>query len=141
MVTLVWPRGYVIHVGDSRGYHLRGGRLRQFTQDQTMGDLLVEEGVMTEEQARESGMHNVLSSALGAEYIPSIGLIDFRFNDVLLLCTDGLTKHVTDDEIASMLERCETAESTCRELINAALEAGGTDNVTVVVCKMLAPAE
>jgi protein phosphatase len=141
MVTLVWPRGYVIHVGDSRGYHLRGGRLRQFTQDQTMGDLLVEEGVMTEEQARESGMHNVLSSALGADYIPSIGLLDFRFNDVLLLCTDGLTKHVSDEEIAEILERSESAESTCRNLVDAALQDGGTDNVTVVVCRMVGPAE
>ena len=141
MVTLVWPRGYVIHVGDSRGYHLRGGRLRQFTQDQTMGELLVEEGVMTEEQARDSGMHNVLSSALGADYIPSIGLIDFRFNDALLLCTDGLTKHVSDEEITAILERGEAAESTCRELVDAALEAGGTDNITVVVCRMVPPAE
>ena len=141
VVTLVWPRGYVIHVGDSRGYHLRGGRLRQFTQDQTMGELLVAEGVMTEEQARDSGMHNVLSSALGADYIPSIGLIDFRFNDALLLCTDGLTKHVSDEEITAILERGETAESTCRELVDAALEAGGTDNITVVVCRMVPPAE
>ncbi len=141
MVTLVWPRGYVIHVGDSRGYHLRGGRLRQFTQDQTMGELLIEEGVMTEEQVRESGMHNVLSSALGADYIPSIGLLDFRFNDVLLLCTDGLTKHVSDEEITAILGREDSAESACRTLVDAALDAGGTDNVTVVVCRMVAPKE
>jgi protein phosphatase len=140
MVTLVWPRGYVIHVGDSRGYHWRAGRLRQFTQDQTMSELLVDEGVMTEEQARDSGMENVLSSALGADYIPSIGLIDFRVDDVLLLCTDGLTKHVSDEEIAAILQRETTAESTCRALVDAALEGGGSDNVTVVVCRMVPPA-
>ena len=111
------------------------------SQIQTMGDLLVEEGVMTEEQARESGMHNVLSSALGADYIPAIGLLDFRFSDVLLLCTDGLTKHVTDEEIVAILERGEAAEPTCRALVDAALEDGGTDNVTVVVCRMVPPAE
>ncbi len=137
MVALVWPRGYVIHVGDSRGYRLRGGRLRQFTQDQTMGEILVDEGVMTEAQARDSGMQNVLSSALGADYVPSIGLIDFQFGDVLLLCTDGLTKHVSNEEITAILQCGTSAESMCRALVDAALEGGGSDNVTVVVCRMV----
>jgi serine/threonine protein phosphatase PrpC len=137
MVTLVWPRGYIVHVGDSRGYHLRRGRLRQFTSDQTMGALLVDEGVMTEQQARDSGMQNVLSSAVGADFSPSVGLLDFTPGDVLLICTDGLTKHVPDERIAEILGASGSSESACRQLVDAALDGGGSDNVTVVACRMV----
>jgi protein phosphatase len=139
MVTLVWPRAYVIHVGDSRGYYLRQGRLRQFTRDQTMGELLVDEGVVTEEQARSSRLDNVLASAVGGDLHPSIGLVDLQYDDSLLLCTDGLTKHVSDDQITEALQQGESAEQICRQLVTAALEDGGTDNVTVVVGRMNPP--
>jgi PPM family protein phosphatase len=134
MVTLVWPRAYVVHVGDSRGYYLRHGKLRQFTRDQTMGDFLVDIGAVTEQHAEKAGLFNVLSSAVGGDLVPSVGVVDLADGDALLLCTDGLTKHVSDDRIASMLTSG-SAESVAKTLVDAALEEGGTDNVTVVVAK------
>jgi protein phosphatase len=132
MVTLVWPRAYVIHVGDSRGYFLRNGRLKQFTRDQTMGDYLVDIGAVTEQHAQKAGLYNVLASAVGGDLVPTVGVVDLEENDVLLLCTDGLTKHVSDDRIAELLSK-EAPESAAQELVDDALAAGGTDNVTVVV--------
>ena len=134
MVTLLWPRAYVVHVGDSRGYYLRHGRLRQFTRDQTMGDYLVDIGAVTEQHAEKAGLYNVLSSAVGGDLVPSVGVVDLTDGDALLLCTDGLTKHVPDDQIASILARG-PAQAVATALVDAALEGGGTDNVTVLVAK------
>ena len=134
MVTLVWPRAYVIHVGDSRGYCLRRGSLKQVTRDQTMGDYLVDIGAVTEQHAEKAGLYNVLSSAVGGDFVPSVGVVDLSDGDALLLCTDGLTKHVSDERIAEILGS-HTAEAAVRSLIDAALDDGGTDNVTVVVAK------
>jgi protein phosphatase len=136
MVTLVWPRAYVVHVGDSRGYLLRRGRLRQFTTDQTMGDLFVDIGKASEEQARKLGLFNILSSAVGSDMSPTVGVVDLEPDDVLLLCTDGLTKHVPDARIAELLASADDAASACRALVDAALEQGGSDNVTAVVARV-----
>ena len=135
MATLIWPRAYVVHVGDSRAYHLRRGRLRQITRDQTMGELMIDQGIMTEEQVSRSSLSNTLSSAIGAEMKPSVGLIDLQPGDTLLLCTDGLTKHVQDDRIAELLQAGDSAQTACQGLVDAALEGGGRDNITVVVGK------
>ncbi len=136
MVALVWPRAYIIHVGDSRAYHLRGERFRQLTRDQTMAELMVDEGIMTEEQAAGSRLEHVLSSAVGASTIkPSIGLIDLAAGDTLVLCSDGLTKHVPDERIAELAGQGTSADTICRQLVDAALEDGGSDNVTVVAVK------
>ena len=134
MVTLLWPRAYVVHVGDSRGYYLRNGRLKQFTRDQTMGDYLVDIGAVTEQHAQKAGLYNVLSSAVGGDLVPSVGIVDLADGDVLLLCTDGLTKHVPDERIVQLLASG-SAESIAQSLIDAALEGGGSDNVTVIVAK------
>jgi serine/threonine protein phosphatase PrpC len=133
MIALLWPRAYIVHVGDSRAYYLRGGRLRQLTRDQTAYEELVDQGVMTEEQARRAGLKSVLTSALGAQIKPSIGLIDLQAGDVLLLCTDGLTKHVPDDDIGTILAAEGSAELACRRLVALTLDRGAGDNVTVVV--------
>ena len=134
MVTLLWPRAYVVHVGDSRGYYMRKGKLKQFTRDQTMGDYMVDIGAVTEQHARKAGLYNVLSSAVGADLVPNVGVVDLADGDVLLLCTDGLTKHVPDERIAELLA-AGSAESVAQSLIDAALDGGGSDNVTVVVAK------
>jgi len=134
MVTLVWPRAYVVHVGDSRGYYLRNGVLKQFTRDQTMGDFLVDIGAVTVHHAEKAGLYNVLSSAVGGELAPNVGVVDLAQGDVLLLCTDGLTKHVPDERIAQLLTSG-AAESVAQSLIDAALEGGGSDNVTVIVAR------
>ena len=134
MVTLMWPRAYVVHVGDSRGYYLRRGTLKQFTRDQTMGDYLVDIGAVTEQHAQKAGLYNVLSSAVGGDLVPSVGVVDLAEGDTLLLCTDGLTKHVPDERIAELLGQG-TAEQAAQALIDAALDGGGTDNVTAVVAR------
>jgi len=135
MVTLIWPRAYVVHVGDSRGYFMRRGRLKQFTRDQTMGDYLVDIGAVTEQHAQKAGLYNVLASAVGGDLVPTVGVVDLSEGDALLLCTDGLTKHVTDERIVEILSSSPTADSAVQSLVDAALEGGGSDNVTVVVAK------
>ena len=133
MVFIAWPRAYVVHVGDSRCYRLRDGRLELLTTDQTIAQAMVEAGVMTQADADRTEWKHVLSSALGGqEATPATFMTDCRWNDVMLLCTDGLTKHVTDEEIATALQREQTSEATCNGLVELALERGGTDNVTVV---------
>ena len=137
MATLVWPRAYIVHAGDSRAFYLRKGLLRQLTRDQTTGEYMVDAGAWTEEQARVAPMAGALVSALGAdELTPVVGLVDLRPGDVLLLCTDGLTRHLSDQRIAAILESASDAQSACRALVDAALAEGGSDNVTVVVARM-----
>ncbi len=142
MVALIWPRAYVVHVGDSRAYYLRAGRLRQLTRDQTAFEELVDRGVLSDSQAQDPAAgnrwKNVLTSAIGTDFEPSVGLIDLQADDVLLLCTDGLTKHVPDGEIAGILGAGGSAEESCRRLVDLTLERGASDNVTVIVGRMVA---
>lgn len=138
MALLVWPRAYIVHVGDSRAYYLRKSRLKQLTRNQTTGEYMVDVGAWTEEQARAAPIGGSLASALGAsEMTPSIGLVDLQPGDSLLLCTDGLTRHVSDERITELLGRPTDAETTCRELVDEALAGGGHDNVTVVLARMV----
>jgi serine/threonine protein phosphatase PrpC len=133
--VVVWPWLYVLQVGDSRCYFFEGGVLRQVTRDQTLAQDLVERGVLSRERASASPLNHVLSSAIGApEAAPEITRVDVRARgSVILVCSDGLTKHVTDAEIAERLRTMESAEQVCRSLLALALERGGTDNVTLVV--------
>lgn len=136
MITLIWPRAYLVHAGDSRAYWLQRGRLRQLTQDQTMGEFMVDVGAWTDEMAARAKTAGTLVSAVGAsELTPTLGLADLEPGDSLLLCTDGLTKHVSDERIAAVLGGDGTAEAACRALVQDALDAGGTDNVTAIVAR------
>lgn len=137
MAMVVGRRAYLIHVGDSRAYYLRRGRLRQLTQDQTIGEYMVDVGAWTPEQAaRASAAHSLTSVVGGSEMNPSVGLIDLEPADVLLLCTDGLTRHVSDDDIRDILLSEPNAEAMTRRLVAAALAGGGGDNVSVVVARL-----
>ena len=136
---VVWPWMYIVQVGDSRCYLYQRGALRQLTRDQTYAEALVEEGVFTPEDAKVSPLSNVLSSAIGAsEALPVVSRVDVRERGcVIFVCTDGLTKHVTDAEIADALGRMESAEQVSRDLMQLALDRGGTDNITLVVGRAL----
>jgi protein phosphatase len=137
MVMFRWPRAYLVHVGDSRCYRLREGRLEQLSKDQTMAQALVDAGVMQPDAADASRWKHVLSSALGAaDAVPTTSVYDHRWDDVMLLCTDGLTKHVSDDEIRQVLATRQSSEEICRRLVNLTLERGASDNVTVVVGRL-----
>ncbi len=140
IATLIWPRVYYVHVGDSRAYYLRKGRLKQITQDQTMGEMMIDQGVMTEEQVSRSSISNMLASAVGGDLKPAVGLIDLQWGDTLLLCSDGLTRHVSDNEITKILKGADSARAACDQLLNAALDGGGRDNITVVVGRAVASA-
>jgi protein phosphatase len=136
MAMLIWPRAYIVHVGDSRAFYLRKGRLRQLTRDQTTGEYLVDAGAWTEEQARSAPLASALASALGSEELtPVIGLVDLQPGDTLMLCTDGLTRHVPDERIVELLSGAASAEAACRALVDAALAEGGTDNITTVIAR------
>ena len=132
---VVWPWLYVLQVGDSRCYLYQDGVLRQVTRDQTVAQNLVDEGVLKKEQLKSSPLNHVLASAIGAsEAMPEVSRVDVRQRgSVILVCTDGLTKHVPDDEIARRLDAMESSEQVCHELLDLALERGGSDNITLVV--------
>jgi protein phosphatase len=132
---VVWPWLYVLQVGDSRCYCYQDGVLRQVTRDQTVAQNLVDEGVLKQEQVKASPLNHVLASAIGAsEAMPEVSRVDVRQRgSVILVCTDGLTKHVSDPEIAERLGRMTSAEQACTELLQLALERGGSDNITLVI--------
>ncbi len=136
---VVWPWLYVLQVGDSRCYFYQNGTLRQVTRDQTVAQELVDRGLLTPERAHTSPLNHVLSSAIGAsEALPVVTRVDVeQRGSVILVCSDGLTKHVTDDEIAQHLAAMTSAEQVCQTLLALALERGGSDNVTMVVGRAL----
>ena len=134
MVFALWPRAYLVHLGDSTCYRLRDGQLQRMTRDQTVAEDLVRAGALRPSEARQSPLSNVLASAVGGpEATPQTLASDTRRDDILLLCTDGLTKHVTDDEIEARLRSVQSSEQVCRDLVRLTNERGGTDNVTVLV--------
>ena len=137
---LAWPRAYVVHAGDSRCYLFRAGSLLQVTRDQTVAQKFVDEKVLTAEQADKSKWRNVLWSSVGggtAELYAEVYKLVLEAGDLLLLCSDGLNKHVSDEQIASVLTERESTEGACRHLVRMANQAGGSDNVTVVIAAAL----
>jgi protein phosphatase len=140
MFAAFWPYAFVLHVGDSRAYRLRDGVLERLTTDQTVAQMMVDAGAMSADAAERSHLKHVLWSAVGsAELVPEVVVTDLTRRGVVLLCTDGLTKHVTDAEIASYMSRRASTQSTCKALIDLALSRGGTDNVTVVMARTRQP--
>ena len=139
VAIVVWPWLYVVQVGDSRCYTWRDGVLQQVTRDQTIAQELIDRGALSAERAQNSPLHHVLSSAIGAEEaLPVISRVDIgQRGMVTLVCSDGLTKHVSDEEIGAAIARMTSAEQLCRELVDLVLERGGSDNVTIVVGRAL----
>lgn len=138
MLIAVWPTLYLLQVGDSRCYRFRKGELLQLTRDQTMAQDLVDSGVLKPEQAAKSPYAHVLSSSLGGStWAPEVSTADLRPGDVILLCTDGLTKHLSEEQIRDRLAAMQSSEQVARTLLQDALDAGGKDNVTVLVLRAL----
>jgi protein phosphatase len=130
------PRAEVSHVGDSRAYLLRNGDLKPLTEDHSLVAELVRSGDLTRAQAAEHPKKNLITRALGAEEDVEADnmVLPVQAGDRLLLCSDGLSDMVTENRIGAILkEHPEDPETPARKLISAALDAGGTDNVTVVV--------
>jgi protein phosphatase len=130
----VWPYAYVLQVGDSRYYIYRDGVLTQVTRDQTYAEDLVDAGALSRDQAKDSPLKNVLSSAIGGhETFPVVTRLTSHWKNVHLMCSDGLTKHVTDEQIKARLEAMTSAKETAELLLQDALDGGGTDNITIIV--------
>ena len=122
------------HVGDSRLYLLRDGALQQVTRDHSLVEDLVQNGSITEEQARSHPRRNVLTRAVGvdAEVEVDKGVLPLRGGDHLLLCTDGLTNMLTDERICEILQDASIGDKA-DALVNEAIKAGGLDNITAIV--------
>jgi protein phosphatase len=136
---VVWPWLYVVQLGDSRAYYYFDDKLTQLTRDQTVAQELVDQGVMPRERLAASPYRHVLSRAVGGESeeaVPEVTRVRIdRFGSVLLFCSDGLTKHVTDDEIGKTIAAIPRSEDICKTLLDLALDRGGSDNITIVVAR------
>jgi protein phosphatase len=113
--------------------------VQALTRDQTFGEYMVSAGAWTEEQATKSRTAETLASAIGgSELTPTVGLVDLEPGDSLLLCTDGLTKHVSDERIAEVLALSVDARTMAETLLADALAGGGSDNVSIIVARGVA---
>jgi len=134
VLMFVWPWYYLLQVGDSRYYLYRDGRLTQISRDQTLAQDLVDQGVFSRAVGARSQFANVLSSSIGGEQtMPVVTRLRNSWHDVHLGCSDGLTKHVPDERIAERLAAMTSAKQVCEQLLQDALDGGGTDNITIVV--------
>ncbi len=130
----VWPRAYLLQVGDSRCYVLKEGELIQLSRDQTMAQELVEQGVLTRTDAAHTRWAHVLSSAIGGpQAAPAVKRLEQEWGLVGLLCSDGLTRHVSDDRIRERLMTLTSARQACEALLQDALDGGGKDNITIII--------
>jgi protein phosphatase len=134
---VVYPWAYVVQVGDSRCYIFNKGQLKQITRDQTIAQSLIDQGLMPAERLDRSPFKHVLASAIGAdEASPVVTRFDMTERGALILmCSDGLTKHVNDAEIASYSRDMKSSEQLAKDLLDLALERGGTDNITIIAAR------
>ncbi|HVS01668.1 MAG TPA: Stp1/IreP family PP2C-type Ser/Thr phosphatase [Thermoanaerobaculia bacterium] len=128
----------VAHVGDSRAYRYRDGRLELLTQDHTWVNEQVVAGYLSAEQARAHPLKNVVTRALGgeSEVVVDVKEVEVQGGDLYVLCSDGLTTMLSDDEIAQRLEEDGSPDETCRNLVRDANAKGGLDNITVVLVQV-----
>jgi protein phosphatase len=137
LLIAVWPWSYLLQVGDSRYYEYRGGKLVQISHDQTMAQELIDTGSFAK-AIKNTPLANILSSSIGGpQSAPVVKRIPNTWDTVHLLCSDGLTKHVSDERIAERLKTMESARQACEALLQDALDAGGTDNITITIARKI----
>jgi serine/threonine protein phosphatase PrpC len=137
-----WPHAYLLQVGDSRCYIYQDDRLTQISRDQTIAQELIDSGVLSRTKAEGSRWANVLSSAIGGEEAaPVVTRVVRDWGTIVLLCSDGLTKHVPDERIAERLARITSSRQVAEQLLQDALDGGGTDNITIVVGRTIPSGE
>jgi serine/threonine protein phosphatase PrpC len=144
MAYVTWPWVYVMHVGNGRCYLQCDTALERITTDHTLAQQLVDSGVLPAHEGATSRLSTVLWNALGGgldDPRPEVYKARLQAGDTLLLCTDGLPKHVPDPDIQALLQAREPARETCRQLVEAANRAGGTDHITVIVARLRHPAQ
>ena len=136
-VLLDDERACIAHVGDSRAYRLRNRELESLTQDHSFIAEQVRQGMMSAEEANHSNLQNVLMRAVGADAEVEVEVNEelFAEDDTLLLCSDGLTKELSDAQIANVLAKNDDAQVAADQLVQLANDAGGSDNITVIVLR------
>src|SRR5690349_14318820 len=135
---------YIAHLGDSRAYRFHGGTLTQLTRDHTLVAVLLERGLINDATARAYPDRHVLAKGLGMglEMLPEVTSTPLADDDLLVLCSDGLTKMLEDGDIAAILAKAQQdPRRACHDLVEEALDRGGEDNVTVIVCAYTTPAK
>ena len=129
---------FVVHVGDSRAYLLRGGKLRRITRDHTLAQSYADQGLIPQAEVETHELGHVLTRAMGAGDAQPEGEIhhlDLQHDDRLLLCSDGLTRCVGEGELTALLATFTDSQEACRALVDRALQMGGTDNITAIVAR------
>jgi len=139
-VVALWADGEqmsLAHVGDSRAYRVRAGRIEQLTEDHSFVAEQVRRGIISKEEAERSKLQNVLLRALGpdAEVEVAVSEHDTEEGDALLLCSDGLTRELSDAQIAAIISESEEAQECVDRLVQLANQAGGGDNITAIVLR------
>jgi serine/threonine protein phosphatase PrpC len=129
---------HIASVGDSRVYLIRDGEIRQLTKDQSYVEVLIGAGVITREQAQASPYRNVILQAMGQRDTVMVALLrlTLRLGDVLLLCSDGLSNKVADDEMRRVVGESASHEQACVRLVELANARGGEDNITLVIAEV-----
>ena len=148
-LTAVYVRGhdaYIAEVGDSRAYLVRAGAITQLTHDQSMVQFLLDKGVIGPAEAAESPFRSVILQSMGHHQVVKVALarLELRNRDCFVLCSDGLTRAVTDEEIRDAILSAPRLDTACEGLVRLANERGGQDNITVIVAGVggdLAPCE
>jgi len=127
------------HVGDSRIYLVRAGEIKQLTADHSLVMEQVRRGMMTLQEARTSSMQNIIMRALGTEptVVPDLEDMGMQTGDVLVLCSDGLTRHIPDESICDVVAHTRDLKYACDQLVDGARDAGGEDNITCVLLRFL----
>lgn len=128
----------VAHVGDSRAYRLRGGELELVTDDHTWVNEQVKAGYLSQDQARTHPLKSVVTRAVGGDHEVEVDVreLELEAGDLFLLCSDGLTTMLRDEEIREHLTASDSLEECCQQLIAAANGHGGVDNITVVLLEV-----
>ncbi len=126
---------YFAHVGDSRGYTLENGTLKQITTDHTLVEELYQSGTISQEEIKTHPQKNIITNAIGTEIIckSDIEILPLSPVDKVLLCSDGLSNYLTNDEIEDVMKQNEIPQKICEILVEMANNRGGDDNITVVV--------
>lgn len=138
ILLLHQQQAFLAHVGDSRAYRLHNKQLHQLSDDHSLAGEQLRQGVLSAKEARDSNLGNILLQAIGISSELDICLKNFplMIGDRFLLCSDGLTDMLLDEEIEQILQKTEPLDTLCDELVDKAIAAGGKDNVTVIVLQI-----
>lgn len=138
LAYVLWPRVYVVHAGDSRCYLHRAGHFDRVTKDHTVAQKAVERGILSPSEAKKSPLAHTLWNCIGGGsdgVKPDIYKATLQVGDELLLCSDGVTRHLGDSSVQYVLEKAATPEAAVRAMVEAANAAGGEDNITAIVAR------